>query len=180
MADIIELNRDKEGEINSLSGLTFIHTADIHAVPSAWDRVAQFADYYDNIKFVLHAGDYCGGSQKKYVDMYSLTSCKKPMYNCVGNHDCYPGDKRWYLGEKSVTHGLLFNYTDNWDVTFMDIPHPMSYYKDFDNLLWYYYKGTDKAPIHEETRKVLVDILTMLAEKGEKETFQYVRSTLLK
>jgi hypothetical protein len=46
--------------------------------------------------------------------------------------------------------------------------------------LQYYYKGTDKAPIHEETRKVLVDILTMLAEKGEKETFQYVRNTLLK
>ena len=46
--------------------------------------------------------------------------------------------------------------------------------------LQYYYKGTDKAPIHEETRKVLVDILTLLAEKGEKETFQYVRSTLLK
>ena len=46
--------------------------------------------------------------------------------------------------------------------------------------LQYYYKGTDKAPIYEETRKVLVDILTMLAEKGEKETFQYVRNTLLK
>lgn len=46
--------------------------------------------------------------------------------------------------------------------------------------LQYYYKGTDKAPIHEETREVLVAILTMLAEKGEKETFQYVRSTLLK
>ena len=46
--------------------------------------------------------------------------------------------------------------------------------------LQYYYKGTDNAPIHEETREVLVAILTMLAEKGEKETFQYVRSTLLK
>ena len=46
--------------------------------------------------------------------------------------------------------------------------------------LQYYYKGTDKAPIHEETREVLVAILTMLAEKWEKETFQYVRSTLLK
>ena len=46
--------------------------------------------------------------------------------------------------------------------------------------LQYYYKGTDKAPLHEETRKVLVDILTMLAQKGEKETFQYVRKTLLK
>ena len=46
--------------------------------------------------------------------------------------------------------------------------------------LEYYYRGTDKAPIHEETRKVLVDILTMLAQKGEKETFRYVRKTLLK
>ena len=46
--------------------------------------------------------------------------------------------------------------------------------------LQYYYNGTDKAPLHEETRKVLVDILTMLAQKGEKETFQYVRKTLLK
>ena len=46
--------------------------------------------------------------------------------------------------------------------------------------LEYYYRGTDRAPIHEETRKVLVDILTMLAQKGEKETFRYVRKTLLK
>ncbi|MBE5892503.1 MAG: catalase [Lachnospiraceae bacterium] len=46
--------------------------------------------------------------------------------------------------------------------------------------LQYYYRGTDKAPIHEETRRILLDILTMLAEKGEKETFRYVRKTLLK
>ena len=46
--------------------------------------------------------------------------------------------------------------------------------------LQYYYRGTDRAPIHEETRKILLDILNMLAEKGEKETFQYVRKTLLK
>ena len=46
--------------------------------------------------------------------------------------------------------------------------------------LEYYYRGTDKAPIHEETRRILLDILNMLAEKGEKETFQYVRRTLLK
>ena len=46
--------------------------------------------------------------------------------------------------------------------------------------LQYYYRGTDKAPIHEETRKILLDILNMLAEKGEKETFRYVRKTLLK
>jgi len=54
--------------------------------------------------------------------------------------------------------------------------------KDYTDAspLQYYYRGTDKAPIHEETRRILLDILTMLAEKGEKETFRYVRKTLLK
>lgn len=134
MSDIIQLNRDKEEKIASLNGVTFVHTADIHAASSAWNRVAQFANYYDSISFVLHTGDYCGGSQKVYKNLYAECVCKKPMYNCVGNHDCYPGDKRWYLGEKSVTYNLLFNYTDNWDVTFMDCPFSMSYYKDFDNV----------------------------------------------
>lgn len=54
--------------------------------------------------------------------------------------------------------------------------------KDYTDAspLQYYYRGTDKAPIHEETRRILLDILTMLAEKGERETFRYVRKTLLK
>ena len=36
-----------------------------------------------------------------------------------------------------------------------------------DAPLKYYYKGTDKAPLHEETRKILLRMLSMLAEKGE-------------
>lgn len=46
--------------------------------------------------------------------------------------------------------------------------------------LEYYYKGTDKAPLHEETRTILVDMLKMLAEKGEEETFRHIRKELAK
>lgn len=44
----------------------------------------------------------------------------------------------------------------------------------------YYYKGTDKAPIHEETRAVLLRMLTMLAKEGEEKTFSCIREELLK
>lgn len=44
--------------------------------------------------------------------------------------------------------------------------------------LAYYYRGTDKAPLHENTREQLLDMLTMLAEKGEQETFAYIRKEL--
>lgn len=46
--------------------------------------------------------------------------------------------------------------------------------------LKYYYRGTDKAPIHEETRSILLRLLTMLAEKGEKEAFRYMKEELKK
>lgn len=42
----------------------------------------------------------------------------------------------------------------------------------------YYYQGTDKAPIHEKTREILLEMLQMLAEKGEKETFRHMKKTL--
>ena len=32
----------------------------------------------------------------------------------------------------------------------------------------YYYQGTDRAPIHEQTRETLLEMLQMLAEKGER------------
>ena len=135
MGNIVELNKDKERYIINSHGLTFVHSADIHAVPSVWDRMVEFVNHYsDKIYFALHTGDYCGGSQKKYVDLYAGKKCVRPVYNCTGNHDCYPGDKRWYLGEKSVTYSLLFNHTDGWNVTFMDCDYSMSYYKDFDNI----------------------------------------------
>ena len=46
--------------------------------------------------------------------------------------------------------------------------------------LKYYYKGTDKAPIHEETREVLLRMLTLLAEEGEEKTFRYIREELVR
>ena len=48
-----------------------------------------------------------------------------------------------------------------------------------DTSLQYYYSGTDSAPMHEETRKILVHYLQMLAEKGEKETFFSIKEELV-
>ncbi len=52
-------------------------------------------------------------------------------------------------------------------------------YTDADPLN-YYYKGTHKAPIHEDTRRKLLQMLEMLAQKGEKETFRYMKENLVK
>lgn len=146
MCDIISLNKDIEQYVIQASRsrsskqfgdktvpLTFVHTSDIHAVQSVWDRMAEFINHYsDNISFALHTGDYCGGSQKKYIDMYLGTPCKRTVYNCVGNHDCVTGEGGWQLADKASVHNLLFNHTDGWDVSFMDCPYSMSYYKDFN------------------------------------------------
>ncbi len=45
--------------------------------------------------------------------------------------------------------------------------------------LEYYLLGRDPAPMHEFTRDNLVMLLTMLAEKGEKETFRYIKKVFL-
>ena len=49
------------------------------------------------------------------------------------------------------------NYTDS---------HPIEYF----------IRGKAKRFIHKETSELLEKLLTMLAEKGEKETFEYIRS----
>ena len=46
--------------------------------------------------------------------------------------------------------------------------------------LKYYYKGTDRAPIHEETKEILLRMLTMLAEEGEEKTFRCIREELVR
>ncbi len=53
--------------------------------------------------------------------------------------------------------------------------------KEYTDLspLEYYYLGTDKAPLHEYTRNMLEKMLKMLAEKGEKETFHYIKNQIL-
>lgn len=44
----------------------------------------------------------------------------------------------------------------------------------------YYSKGKDHTHIHENTSALLEELLSMLAEKGEKETFSYIRKHVLK
>ena len=45
--------------------------------------------------------------------------------------------------------------------------------------LAYYERSKDHYIMHEETRALLVQMLTMLAEKGEAETFQYIKKNVL-
>jgi len=51
-------------------------------------------------------------------------------------------------------------------------------YTDAEPLA-YYRSGKEPPMIHPQTAKVLEKLLIMLAEKGEKETFAYVRQVLL-
>ncbi len=48
--------------------------------------------------------------------------------------------------------------------------------------LQYYEKGAAKLGnmIHPETAKLLHDLLQMLAQKGEEETFKYIKKNILK
>ncbi len=132
---IIEWNRHKEQALLAATGVTFVHFSDIHAMPQLWDRIMTYVNHYAaHIDFVLHTGDYCGGSQKQYKDLYAGVPCLRPVYNCVGNHDCYTGHGPWVLNEKSVAHDLLFSHTEGWNATFFDCEHPMSYYVDRGNL----------------------------------------------
>ncbi len=132
---IITYNRDVEPYVTGATGITFVHFSDIHAMPLLWDRIVQYIDHYaDHIAFALHTGDYCGGSQKVYTDMYLRQRCRRTIYNCVGNHDCFSGEGAWLLNQKEVAHRLLFNHTEDWGATFFDCPCSMSYYRDFDTL----------------------------------------------
>lgn len=132
---IVELNKETEKYIQNASGITFVHASDMHAMPKLWDRMVEYVNYYsDKISFIVHTGDYCGGSQKVYADMYMGKKCLRPIYNCVGNHDCFGGGEVWGLAEKSTAHKLLFNHTEDWNAVFFDCEYSMSYYKDIDGI----------------------------------------------
>lgn len=45
--------------------------------------------------------------------------------------------------------------------------------------LQYYLHGKEKAPLHPRTKELLEKLLYMLAEKGEEETFYYIRTEIL-
>ena len=51
-------------------------------------------------------------------------------------------------------------------------------YRD-DSALNYFNRSLEKTLMHPETRRQLSHVLTMLAEKGEKETFRYLRQEVL-
>ncbi len=147
--------------------LTFVHASDMHAVKDNWNRMVEYVNYYkDYLSFVLHTGDYCGGDQTVYVDLYEEgDKCERVIYQTNGNHDCFPGDYPWHLAEKESVYKLLYNHTENWDVNFMDVPHSMSYYKDFPDsnirmiVLDDYYDTW-------ETRTWLRGVLSEANEKG--------------
>lgn len=52
-------------------------------------------------------------------------------------------------------------------------------YKDTDPID-YFKKGKKRRQIHPETERLLMYLLTKLAEKGEKETFAYIRKNIFK
>ena len=51
-------------------------------------------------------------------------------------------------------------------------------YRD-DSALRYFERGLERNCMHEKTARELEYILTMLAEKGEKETFRYLKESVL-
>ena len=51
-------------------------------------------------------------------------------------------------------------------------------YQD-DSALIYFDRGLEKGKMHPQTREELRYILVMLAEKGEKETFRYLKEEAL-
>ncbi len=53
-------------------------------------------------------------------------------------------------------------------------------YKDSDPLEYFKKGGTDDYVMHEDTKRLLDRLLTMLAEKGEDETFRYIREKVLR
>jgi hypothetical protein len=48
------------------------------------------------------------------------------------------------------------------------------------SALEYFYKGRHKYMMHPETMALLEELLKMLADKGEEETFAYIREVILK
>ena len=143
MPSIVEQNRDVETFVVQASAartiyfkdpfvpLQFVHFADVHYETENWERIVEYINYYEDlISFALHTGDYCKSCQEAYVDLYNVCKpCTRPILNCVGNHDtCL--NRAYDPSPKSVTHSLLFNRMDGWDVTFMPGESSMTYSKD--------------------------------------------------
>lgn len=138
----IELNMDMEPALlqategrtkligDTYSVLTFVHFSDVHAVQEMWDRISEYVNHYRRfISFCIHTGDYCGGFQEHFRDLYSGVPCVRPIINCTGNHDTI--NRKHEKLPKEMVWNKLFMHADNWGGQFMDIPFPTSWYRDF-------------------------------------------------
>ncbi len=55
-----------------------------------------------------------------------------------------------------------------------------SAYQDSDPLDYFQKGGTDDYVMHEDTKRLLTTLLVMLSQKGEEETFRYIREKVLR
>lgn len=142
---IAELNRDVEPFIIQASGkrnrifkdsyetLQFVHFSDIHYALEQWDRLVDYVNTYSDLfEFVLHTGDYCGCSHTEYYcDLYGKGKpCKRPILNCIGNHDSIES----YANRTSTTkqvRTVCYPKTIDWEVVFMPGELTLNYHKDF-------------------------------------------------
>lgn len=144
---IISLNKDMEPYvIQGASGrpeafgdkyevLQFVHASDMHKRDDMWRRMVEWINYYDKyVTFAIHTGDYVGGTQAEFVDMYEKGGdCDVPILNLPGNHDTMlPGvSKQQTATKKSVYDIICGTQCKDWGVTFMPGEYSMAYYRDF-------------------------------------------------
>lgn len=144
---IISLNKDMEPYvIQAASGrpeafgdkykvLQFVHASDMHTRVDMWNRMVQWINHYDQyVSFAIHTGDYVGGTQAEFVDMYGDgNDCDVPILNLPGNHDTMPPNvsKQQTATKQSVYDIICGEQCKDWGVTFMPGEYTMAYYKDF-------------------------------------------------
>lgn len=166
---IIEYNADKVDLIKNIkstvppylspkySVLSFIHCSDIHMRHNPFTRIGRFASLFEGyLDFCIHTGDFCMSSIITYKDLYNnLPKLNIPFLNCTGNHDTFIDDHNPKVegsAEKSTVKQLIFNHSDEWDVTFSNSQNSLCYYKDFPD---------------SHVRLIVVDIYYSVAEETE-------------
>lgn len=150
---IAGLNRDIEPTVLQLSAeipsssdygnspyrrVTFAHFSDIHAAVDRWERICEYIDTYDFIKFGVHTGDYVGSSMADGKDLYGTKKpINKAILNVVGNHDTYTRANPYITADKAVTYANLYKsvdvVADGWDCTFGIASNAMYWFKDDDD-----------------------------------------------
>lgn len=70
--DIVALNRDVEPALLALTGLTFVHTADMHGMPTLWARMVRYIDHYAD-KIALGGQFVCNLAGHDHHDEFGPT-----------------------------------------------------------------------------------------------------------